>query len=65
MHRLLDNIDVFVIGYGTDWTVKGRSGCDRGCRGSEFSRREKTLVLQKAYTGCSTDKSTYIRGMHY
>jgi hypothetical protein len=24
MHRLLDGIDMFVIGYGTDWAVTGR-----------------------------------------
>jgi hypothetical protein len=24
MHRLLDGIDMFVIGYGTDWVVTGR-----------------------------------------
>jgi hypothetical protein len=41
-----------VIGYGIDWTVKGRSGCDRGCRRYEFSWREKTLVLKEAHAGC-------------
>jgi hypothetical protein len=42
-----------VIGYGIDWTMKGRSGCDKGFKRFEFSRREKTLVLQKAYARCS------------
>jgi hypothetical protein len=45
-----------VIYYGTDWTVKDRSGCDRSCRRSEFSWREKTLVLKEAYTSfCEPD----------
>jgi hypothetical protein len=41
-----------------------------GCRGSEFFMREKTLVVQKAYAGCSTDRPrTYAscttgRGVH-
>jgi hypothetical protein len=37
---------------GTDWIVKGRSGCDKGCRRSEFSWREKTLDLKEAHRGC-------------
>jgi hypothetical protein len=41
-----------VIGYGTDWTVKGRTGCDKGCKRDEFSWREKALVLKEAYTSC-------------
>jgi hypothetical protein len=41
-----------VIGYGTDWTMKGRSGCDRGCIRFGFSSREKTLDLKEAHVGC-------------
>jgi hypothetical protein len=27
-----------------------------GCRGSEFFMKRKTLIAQKEYTGCSTDR---------
>ena len=43
---------MFVIDYGIDWTVKGKSGCDKGCIKYDFSRGEKTLVFGEAYTGC-------------
>jgi hypothetical protein len=40
---------------------KGRSGCDRGCRRSDFSWREKTLVLKEAHTGCCEPDPVHTR----
>jgi hypothetical protein len=54
-----------VIGYGTYWIVKGRSGCDRGCRRYEFSWREKTLVLKKAHKGCCEPNCVHTRAAQW
>jgi hypothetical protein len=58
-------ISSVVIDYGIDWIVKGRSGCDRGCRKSEFSWREKTLEFLRRHTQASVSQTTYIHGLHY